>query len=128
MALFSNQFKLNQLIVIVDHNKMQSLDFCEKTLSLSPFAKKWKSFGWNVIEVDGHSHKELRLAFKKAKQSKEKPTIIIANTIKGKGVSFMEQDILWHYRFPHDGEEYDGAINELHASIPKGISDPYEVK
>jgi transketolase len=126
MALFANQFKLNQFVVIVDHNKMQSLDFCENTLSLAPFAEKWKSFGWNVLDVDGHNHDELREAFAKAKESVDKPTVIIANTVKGKGVSFMEFDILWHYRFPHDGEEYDGALKELHAAMPEGVVDPYE--
>lgn len=126
MALFANQFKLNQLVVVVDHNKMQSLDFCENTLSLSPFAEKWKSFGWNVLDVDGHNHDELRTAFAKAKESADKPTVIIANTVKGKGVSFMEFDILWHYRFPHEGEEYDGALKELHAAMPEGVTDPYE--
>ena len=126
MALFANQFKLNQLIVVVDHNKMQSLDFCENTLSLSPFADKWKAFGWNVLDVDGHNHDELLNAFIKAKESVDKPTVIIANTVKGKGVSFMEYDILWHYRFPHDGEEYDGALKELRAVMPKGVVDPYE--
>ena len=126
MALFANQFKLNQLVVIVDHNKMQSLDYCENTLSLSPFAEKWKSFGWNVFDIDGHNHEQIRKALLDAKQSKEKPTVIIANTIKGKGVSFMENDILWHYRFPHEGEEYDGALKELHQNMPMGIVDPYE--
>ena len=126
MALFANHFKLNQLVVIVDHNKMQSLDFCENTLSLAPFADKWKSFGWNVLEVDGHNHDELRNALNSAKQSDDKPTVIIANTVKGKGVSFMEYDILWHYRFPHDGEEYDGALKELHTAMPQGVVDPYE--
>ena len=126
MALFANQFKLNQLVVIVDHNKMQSLDFCENTLSLSPFAEKWKSFGWNVLDIDGHDHDQIRSALNKAKESKDKPTVIIANTVKGKGVSFMEFDILWHYRFPHDGEEYDGALKELHAQMPDGVVDPYK--
>ena len=126
MALFANQFKLNQFVVIVDHNKMQSLDFCENTLSLAPFADKWKSFGWNVLDIDGHNHDELRAAFAKAKESEDKPTVIIANTVKGKGVSFMEFDILWHYRFPHEGEEYDGALKELHAAMPEGVVDPYE--
>ena len=126
MALFANQFKLNQFVVIVDHNKMQSLDFCENTLSLAPFADKWKAFGWNVLDVDGHNHNELRAAFAKAKESVDKPTVIIANTVKGKGVSFMEFDILWHYRFPHEGEEYDGALRELHAAMPDGVVDPYE--
>lgn len=126
MALFANQFKLNQFVVIVDHNKMQSLDFCENTLSLAPFAEKWKAFGWNVLDIDGHNHDELRAALNAAKQSTDKPTVIIANTVKGKGVSFMEFDILWHYRFPHEGEEYDGALKELHAAMPEGVVDPYE--
>jgi transketolase len=126
MALFANQFKLNQFVVIVDHNKMQSLDFCENTLSLAPFAEKWKAFGWNVLDVDGHNHDELRTALNAAKQSTDKPTVIIANTVKGKGISFMEFDILWHYRFPHEGEEYDGALKELHAAMPEGVVDPYE--
>ena len=126
MALFANQFKLNQFVVIVDHNKMQSLDFCENTLSLAPFAEKWKAFGWNVLDIDGHNHDELRAALNEAKQSTDKPTVIIANTVKGKGVSFMEFDILWHYRFPHEGEEYDGALKELHAAMPEGVVEPYE--
>ncbi len=126
MALFANHFKLNQFVVVVDHNKMQSLDFCENTLSLAPFADKWKAFGWNVLDIDGHNHDELRAAFAKAKESEDKPTVIIANTVKGKGISFMEFDILWHYRFPHDGEEYDGALRELHAAMPEGVVDPYE--
>ena len=126
MALFANQFKLNQLVIVVDHNKMQSLDFCENTMSLAPFAEKWKAFGWNVLDIDGHDHDALRDAFKKAKESTDKPTVIIANTVKGKGVSFMEFDILWHYRFPHDGEEYDGALKELYAAMPEGVTDPYK--
>ncbi len=126
MALFANHFKLNQFVVIVDHNKMQSLDFCENTLSLAPFAKKWEAFGWNVLDIDGHNHNQLIKAFNEAKLSKDKPTVIIANTVKGKGVSFMENDILWHYRFPHDGEEYDGALKELNSIKPEGVTDPYE--
>ena len=126
MALFANHFKLNQFVVIVDHNKMQSLDFCENTLSLAPFAKKWEAFGWNVFDIDGHDHDAIKKALGEAKLSKDKPTVIIANTVKGKGVSFMESDILWHYRFPHEGEEYDGALSELHAAMPEGVKDPYE--
>ena len=124
-ALFANHFGLNNLVAIVDHNKMQSLDFCENTLKLEPFAEKWRSFGWNALQIDGHDHNALRAAFENAKHS-EKPTVIIADTVKGKGISFMEFDILWHYRFPHDGWEYDDAIKELHAVMPEGICDPYE--
>lgn len=124
-ALVANHFGLNNLVTIVDHNKMQSLDFCEKTLKLAPFAEKWRSFGWNALQVDGHDHNALRGAFEAAKHS-DKPTVIIADTVKGKGISFMEFDILWHYRFPHDGWEYDDSLKELHAAMPEGIRDPYE--
>lgn len=124
-ALVANHFGLNNLVAIVDHNKMQSLDFCENTLKLAPFAEKWRSFGWNALQVDGHDHNALRNAFEDAKYA-EKPTVIIADTVKGKGISFMEFDILWHYRFPHDGWEYDDALKELHAAMPEGICDPYE--
>lgn len=109
-ALFANQYKLNNLVVIIDSNKMQSMDYCENTINLAPFEKKWKEFGWNVKEIDGHNHKELEEALKNI--DKEKPTVIIANTIKGKGISFMENNIVWHYR-PPQGEDYENAIKEL---------------
>ena len=79
-----------------------------------------------MLDIDGHNHDELKKAFNDARLSKDKPTVIIANTIKGKGVSFMENDILWHYRFPHDGEEYDGALAELNEIKPDGVIDPYK--
>lgn len=124
-ALVANHYGLNNLTAIIDHNKMQSLDFCENTIKLSPFAEKWKAFGWNALQIDGHDHNALRRAFEDAKTS-DKPTVIIADTVKGKGISFMEFDILWHYRFPHDGWEYDGALKELHDAMPEGVTDPYE--
>lgn len=126
-ALFANHFRLNNLIAVVDHNHMQSLDFCENTLELEDFGAKWKAFGWNVIEINGNSHDELKAAFECTKESMEghHPTVIIANTVKGYGISFMQNDILWHYRFPHDGWEYDCAVNELHRSKPAGVIDPY---
>lgn len=124
-ALFAKQYKLENLVAIVDHNYMQSLDTCEKTMSLEPFGEKWRSFGWNVIEIDGHDHNALRAALTDTKNQRHMPTVVIADTVKGKGVSFMENDILWHYRFPHDGWEYDGAVTELHANKPEGAVDPY---
>ena len=123
-ALFAVHFGLDNLVCIVDHNKMQSLDFCDKTLSTTPLAGIWQSFGWNVIEIDGNDHTQCRNAFKSI-PANGKPTVIIANTIKGKGVSYMENDILWHYRFPHDGWEYDMAVTELHNAKPEGVLDPY---
>ena len=124
-ALFANHFRLDNLVAIVDHNHMQSLDTCENTLELEDFAAKWKAFGWNVIETDGNDHVSLKEAFHMKDYSLGKPTVIIANTIKGKGISFMENDILWHYRFPHDGWEYDCAVTELHHNKPEGAIDPY---
>ena len=148
-ALFANHFRLNNLVAVVDHNHMQSMDFCENTLELEDFGAKWRAFGWNVIEINGNSHEELKRAFAKAEEYREaaesgtagaesvpaaagnagaaahKPTVIIANTVKGYGVRFMENDILWHYRFPHDGWEYDCAVNELHRIRPEGVEDPY---
>ena len=123
--LFANHFRLDNLTAIVDHNHMQSLDTCENTLELEDFGSKWAAFGWNVREVDGHSHGQLRQALMAPPEKADRPTVVIANTVKGKGVSFMEGDILWHYRFPHDGWEYDGAVNELYAAKPQGIEDPY---
>lgn len=128
-ALFANHFRLNNLVAIVDHNHMQSLDFNENTLEIEDFGVKWKAFGWNVIEINGNNHDELREAFRQAdenfKAESHKPTVIIANTIKGCGVSFMQNDILWHYRFPHDGWEYDCAVNELQEHMPEGVEDIY---
>lgn len=128
-ALFANHFRLNNLVAIVDHNHMQSLDFQENTLEIEDFGSKWRAFGWNVIEINGNNHEELRAAFKQAAENAEtenhKPTVILANTIKGYGISFMENDILWHYRFPHDGWEYDCAVNELHEKKPEGVEDVY---
>lgn len=124
-VLFANHFRLNNLVAIVDHNRMQSLDYNENTLEIENFAEKWSAFGWNVIEIDGNNHDELKNAFEAIEQEKNKPSIIIANTIKGKGVSFMEMDILWHYRFPHEGWEYDTAVTELYRAKPEGIVDIY---
>lgn len=125
-ALFANHFRLDNLVAIVDHNHMQSLDFNENTLELEDFGSKWRSFGWNVVEIDGNDHEQLRRAFGRITRSdNHRPTVIIANTIKGKGISFMQNDILWHYRYPHDGWEYDMAVSELHQSRPSGVIDPY---
>ena len=123
-ALFAVHFGLDNLVCIVDHNKMQSLDFCDKTLSTTPLASIWQGFGWNVIEIDGNNHEQCLNALKNG-TVKGKPTVIIANTTKGKGIPFMENDILWHYRFPHDGWEYDMAVTELHKIKPQDVTDPY---
>ena len=93
-ALFANHFRLSNLIAIVDHNHMQSMDFQENTLEIEDFGEKWKAFGWNVIEIDGNNHQELRTAFEQAEKNRKaeahKPTGIIANKIKGWGVFFLQ--------------------------------------
>lgn len=128
-AMFANHFRLNNLIAVVDYNHMSSLDFTENTLELESLSEKWEAFGWNVIEINGNDHDQLKAAFTKAEENghKEphKPTVIIASTVKGSGISFMENDILWHYRFPHDGWEYDMAVTLLHKQMPDGVTDPY---
>ena len=118
-ALQAHQYKLDNLIAIIDRNRMQSLDFSENTLALEPFADKWRAFGWHTQVCDGHDVDALRAAFGQAKANlgTGKPSVIIAETTKGKGVSFMENDILWHYRTPQ-GEEYEAALRELEAQRP----------
>ncbi len=112
MALFAKQYKLGNLCVIVDHNKMQAMGHCVDVADHLDLAAKWKSFGWNVIEVDGHNCIELKEALLQLKT--DVPTCIIAHTIKGKGVSFMEDNLLWHYRDPQN-EDYVNALKELGA-------------
>lgn len=110
--LFAGHHKLSNLIAIVDYNKIQSLALVKETLDLEPFYKKWEAFNWNVIEVDGHSHNELKTTLNINPEDHNKPTCIIAHTVKGKGISFMENKVLWHYRSPQ-GSEYENALKEL---------------
>ncbi|MBQ7866904.1 MAG: transketolase, partial [Clostridia bacterium] len=118
-ALIAHQYKLDNFIVTVDYNKIQSIKHVEDTIALEPFTDKWASFGWHVIRVDGHDHEALHAAYDEAKaqMGKGKPIVVIADTVKGKGVSFMEDDVLWHYRTAR-GEEYDAALKELEAQKP----------
>lgn len=124
-AEFANHNKLDNLIAVVDYNHMQSMDFCDNTIEVVNMGRKWEAFGWRVIEINGNNHGELKNAFAQARKLKGKPIVIVANTVKGYGISFMENDILWHYRFPHDGWEYDCSVNELHRIKPEGTEDPY---
>jgi len=118
-ALQAAQFGLDRLCAVVDYNHMQSLFTVEKTLKLEPFEQKWKDFGWNARSVDGHDVHALRAAFDEMKDNvgSGRPSVVLAHTVKGKGVSFMENNILWHYRTPQ-GEEYEAALKELEAQRP----------
>ena len=110
-ALFAAQHKLNNLVGIVDHNKMQAMGNSRDIIDLDPIRGKWEAFGWHVQEIDGHDFMEILQAFKCL--SSKKPNMIILHTVKGKGVPFMENELLWHYRYPHEGDEYNSAVREL---------------
>lgn len=112
-AMFATFHKLDNFVAIVDYNKLQSDDHCENITALEPLADKWKAFGWNVLEVNGHNLPQLEEAFDRCSKIKAKPSIIIAHTIKGKGVSFMENDPLWHGSRAPNKEELELAIREL---------------
>lgn len=111
--MFASHHKLSNLTVAVDYNKIQSLDTVANTLALEPFADKWRAFGWHVEEPDGHDHEALYAAFQAANAA-HGPAVVICHTTKGKGVSFMENAVLWHYRNAQ-GQEYDDAAAELEA-------------
>lgn len=114
-ALFAQHHQLDNLIAIVDYNKIQSLAPVAETLQLEPFRKKWEAFNWAVRETDGHDHPALRSALTDLPAQTGRPTVVIAHTVKGKGVSFMENTVLWHYRTAR-GDEFDRALKELEGS------------
>lgn len=95
-AMLAHQYHLNNLIAIVDRNRLQITGCTENAISLDPLPEKWKAFGWNVIVIDGHSMVQIVEAFRKAKEAEANPTVIIMNTVKGKGVSFMENNRDFH--------------------------------
>ncbi|MBR1739827.1 MAG: transketolase [Ruminococcus sp.] len=111
MAMLAAQQRLDNFTVIIDRNEMQALGFCRDIIDMEPMDMKWESFGWTVINVpDGHDHDQLRAALSQPAQGR--PRVIIAHTVKGKGVSFMENELLWHYRDPQ-GELYEQARREI---------------
>jgi transketolase len=112
--LFAAHHRLANLVATVDYNKIQSLAPVSDTLALEPFADKWLSFGWTVREVDGHDHIAMRRLFEDVPFEQDRPSCVIAHTTKGKGVSFMQNTVLWHYRTAR-GEEYEAARRELEA-------------
>ena len=95
-AMYAGANKINNICAILDNNKMQNETYTRSTLNIYPIREKWLAFNWNVYEINGHSYGQIKNAFNKFYKSKNKPTLIIANTIKGKGVSFMENDPSWH--------------------------------
>ncbi len=115
-ALFAAHHGLSNLVAIVDYNRIQGIAPVSEVVELEPFADKWTAFGWDVREVDGHDHEALRAVLGTVPWVSDKPSCLITNTTKGKGVSFMENTVLWHYRIPR-GAEFDTALAELEAHL-----------
>jgi transketolase len=110
--LFAAHHGLDNLVAIIDYNKLQSLTTVDKTLRIEPLADKFNAFGWCVREVDGHDHAALATHLSTAPWNRGQPSVLIAHTIKGKGVSFMENCVEWHYRSPND-EQLTQALAEM---------------
>lgn len=111
-VLFAAHHRLDNLVTIVDYNKIQSLGRVEEVINLEPFADKWRSFGWAVHEIDGHDVDTIETTLSQLPFELGRPSCVIAHTVKGKGVSFMEDKLLWHYRSAQ-GEEFETAMTEL---------------
>ena len=114
-ALFAPHHHLDNLIAIIDYNKIQSFGTTKEVLDLEPLAEKWRAFGWAVQEIDGHDFRQIKNALTSLPFKKGQPSCIIAHTIKGKGVSFMENQLAWHYKSPND-EQLRQALAELGVS------------
>ena len=108
----AGHYKLNNVIAIIDYNKIQSFGNVKEVMDLEPFSDKWRSFGWRAEEVDGHNIQQLVNIFSKIPFEGNKPTAIICHTIKGKGISFMENKLEWHYHSPNEKQCID-ALKEL---------------
>ncbi len=110
--LFAAHHCLDRLCAIVDYNKIQSFGTVHAVMNLEPLADKWRAFGWGVMEIDGHDLPAIEEAFRHVPLETDKPTVVIANTLKGKGVSFMEDRLEWHYKSPND-DQLAQALREL---------------
>ena len=111
-AMLAAQRKLDNLIAIVDANGLQGLGYTNEIIDMEPISDKWRAFGWSVREVDGHDHASLMATLHSAPLSSGSPSVIIARTTKGKGVDFMENQLLWHYKSPN-ADELDRALAQL---------------
>ena len=111
-AMFAAAQTISNLTIIIDFNKWQATGRSKEIFALEPFKQKWEAFGWHTEEINGHDFEELSNAFKNARDEIYRPSAIIAHTIKGKGISFMEDDNNWHYRTPNE-EEFKAALKEL---------------
>ena len=111
-AMFAGHYHLDNLVTILDRNKLQVDGPTNKVMTIEPLIDKWKAFGWQTIEIDGHDMNQILGALEEAKCKENNPVIIVANTIKGKGISFMENQVDWHGKAPNK-EEAEKALAEL---------------
>ena len=114
--LFASHHKLTNLTTIVDSNKIQSFGTVKDVLNLEPLKSKFEAFGFKCLSINGHDHDEISSSLTSVKTDKTRPVVILANTVKGKGVSFMENVLLWHYKSP-DESEYQAAVKELETNL-----------
>ena len=117
-AMFARQHNLDNLIAIIDYNKIQAFGRTKDVIDLEPFKEKWRSFGWGVKEVDGHNINRMIDILSGVPFSKGRPSVLIAHTIKGKGISFMENQLAWHYRSPDEFHLAQG-LKELRRKLPR---------
>lgn len=122
-ALLAPQLRLDNLLVIIDYNRFQGLGRIDEIAALEPLAAKWSAFRWRVRDVDGHDHDQIADALAATPFETDRPSLILAHTVKGKGVSFMEDDLTWHYRSPDD-EQLAAALQEIDAEEEKHRSRP----
>ncbi len=115
-AMFIAHYKLDNLTAFVDFNGLQIDGDITQVMNPTPIDAKFEAFGWHVIKIDGHDYDQIKAAIKEAKETKGKPTVILSKTVKGKGVSFMENEAMWHGQAPNQ-EQYDKAISELNAKL-----------
>ncbi len=111
-VMFASHHKLDNLVAIIDYNKLQALGCTNDIINLEPLSQRWSSFGWAVKEIDGHDFQQVLEALESLPFTENQPSVIIAHTIKGKGISFMENKLLWHYRVP-SSEDYENGMKEL---------------
>lgn len=127
-AMFASHHKLDNLLAVIDRNGLGATSYTENNVALEPFLSKWEAFGWEVVTIDGHSFEELNGVLTRFRQRlSAKPLVVLAQTVKGKGVSFMEASVNWHHRIPK-GEEIEEAIRQLmRASTSSGLASSMEL-
>jgi transketolase len=127
-AMFASHHQLDNLLAVIDRNGLGATSYTENNVALEPFVSKWEAFGWEVVTIDGHSFKELNDVLTRFHQRMStKPLVVLAQTVKGKGVSFMEASVNWHHRIPK-GEEIEEAIRQLmRASTSSGSTSSLEM-